>query len=344
VKKTQDLAGEVNKILDAQMPSASDEAAQGKLRWFRVRTNLLAADLAKHDRGAERNKSLERALGLLANFEKDVEGVANANNLLGEALFIRVNALMSLKRSDEALANLGKFLETRSGDDGIRIVYEMLESLNKEFQQAEQNKNQGRMAELAGHRAKVSGYLVDRVTRSTNPEVKKLEGKYRMFEAGALQQAAVLEKDEKKREGYLEQAMGIFEEARKTSPGDKGIELNIALVNYDLGKYAEAQPVLVRYLTEGWLGKPRVAVSGPEGERMVDNNQYWDAMYRLLRCNVALANAGAAGYDAAKLMEETKLKLKQLYIQWGTPGGARWGEKFDVLRKEIMAEWEAPKV
>lgn len=344
VKKTQDLAGEVNKILDAQMPGATDEAAKGKLRWFRVRTSLLAADLAKHDRSAERNKSLEKALTLLANFEKDVEGLANANNLLGEALFIRVNALMSLKRSDEALANLGKFLETRSGDDGIRIVYEMLESLNKEFQQAEQNKNQARMAELAGHRAKVSGYLVDRVNRSTNPEVKKLAPKYRMFEAGALQQAAVLEKDEAKRAGYLKQAMGIFEEARKASPEDKGIQLNIALVKYDLGDYAGAQPVLVKFLAEGWLGKPKVAVSGPEGERMIDNNQYWDAMYRLLRCNVALANAQAAGYEPGKLMEETKLKLKQLYIQWGTPGGARWGEKFEVLRKEIMPEWEAPKL
>ena len=339
IKQTQDVADEVNVILGREMAVAPDQAARDKLRSFRVRTALLAADLAKHDRSPQRDKSLERALALLANFEQDVAGMPNANNLLGEALFIRVNALMTLRRSDEALANLGRFLETRSGDDGLRIVYEMLENLNKEFQQAQQDKNEGRMAELAGHRARVSGYLVDRASKSTNPEVSKLLPRYRMFEAGALQQAALLEKDPGRRQGYLRDALAIFEAALKTAPDDKGIQFNIALVQYDLGSYAAAQPVLVRFLSEGYVGKPKVPVSGPEGDRLVDNNQYWDAMQRLLRCNVALAAAKAPGYDHARLMEETALKLTQLYIQWGQPGGPRWAGKFDALRQEVIPDW-----
>jgi tetratricopeptide (TPR) repeat protein len=342
IKKTQELAVEVNGILDTEMAGAGDAAAKEKLRWFRVRTALLAADLAKHDTTAGRDESLKRAVALLAKFERDVEGMANANNLLGEALFIRVNALMSLKRSDEALENLGRFLEARSGDDGIRIVYEMLENLNKEFQQAQQNGNTSRMAEVAGHRAKVSGYLVDRVSKSKRPEIVKLLPKYRMFEAGALQQAAVLEKDEAKRRGYLQGALGIYETALKASPGDDQIRFNVAVVQVDLGQWAAAQPVLVQLLKEGKVGKAKKEVAGADGNRLVDNDSYWDAMYRLLRCNVELAKAKAAGYDAEKLVEETGLKLKQLYIQWGEPGGARWAGKFEELRKQVLPGWVAP--
>ncbi|HEX2970861.1 MAG TPA: hypothetical protein VHP11_00920, partial [Tepidisphaeraceae bacterium] len=219
-----------------------------------------------------------------------------------------------------------------------------LESLNKEFQQAQQEKNETRMAELAGHRAKVSGYLVDHVAKSTNPKLRELLPKYRMFEAGALQQAAVLEKDPNKRKGYLTDALTIFQAALKTSPEDKGIILNIAFVQDDLGDWAAAQPVLVKFLSEGWLGKPKAIVSGPEGQRLIDNHQYWEAMHRLLRCNVAMANAKTPGYDHAKLLEETRLKLKQLYIQWGQPGGARWSPKFESLRQEILPDWTPPKL
>lgn len=343
IQKTQSLAAEVNRILDREMTSA-DPNQMERLRWFRVRTALLAADLARHDTGPTREQSLRTAIALLANFEKDVAGMPNANGLLGEALFIRVNALMSLKQSDEALENLSKSLETRSGDDGVRIVYEMLESLNKEFLQAQQNKNEIRMAELAAHRAKVSGYLVDRVSKSKNAEVLRLLPQYRTFEAGALQQAALLEKDQAKRKGFLQKALTIYEAALKASPDDNQIRFNVAMAQFDLEDYRSAQPVLVQLLVERKLGTPRRAVAGPEGVRMVDNDSYWDAMYRLLRCNVELAKARAEGYEPEKLTEETQLKLKQLYIQWGEPGGARWGPKFDELRKEILPGWEVPEI
>ncbi|MCY2952847.1 MAG: hypothetical protein NTU53_12865 [Planctomycetota bacterium] len=344
IKKTHDLADDVNRILGKETAAPTDQPAKDKLKWFRVRTALLAADLAKHDAAAGREESLKRAISLLSSFEKDVEGMPNASSLLGEALFIRVNALMSLRRSDEALDNLGRFLETRLGDEGIRIVYEMLENLNKEFLQAQQDKNEGRMAELAGHRAKVSGYLVDRVAKSKSAELVKLLPRYRIFEAGALQQAAILEKDEGKQKGYLQKALSIYEAAMKASPGDNQIRFNVAMAQFDLADYASAQPVLVQLLVDGKVGKPKKPVMGPEGERMVDNDSYWDAMYRLLRCNVELANAKAAGYEPVKLMEETQLKLKQLYIQWGEPGGMRWVGKFEELRKEILGAWEVPVI
>ena len=338
IRRVYDLADEVTKLADAQVQANPAEA-----RKFKVQTSLLAANLAKHDQGPTREKSLERALALLANFERDVQGMPNASTLLGEALFIRVNALMSLKRSDEALGNLGKFLETRSGDEGIQVVYDMLESLNKELQQAQQDNNEQRIAELAGNRARVSGYLVDRVSKSTNAQVRALLPKYRMFEAGTLQLAASLEKDPAKQAEYLNQALAIFQEAQKANPADRGVELNIALIQYDLGNHRVAQPVLARYLSEGYLGRPRIPAGGTsDAGELVDNVQYWDAMHKLLKSNVELANAKAPGYDHAKLLEETQLKLKQLYIQWGEPGGPRFAARFDELRRQILPDWTPP--
>jgi hypothetical protein len=338
VKKVQDLADEVTKLADARMQSNPAEA-----RKFKVQTSLLAANLAKHDQGATRDKSLERALSLLADFERDVQGMPNANTLLGEALFIRVNALMSLGRADDALGDLGKFLETRSGDEGIQVVYDMLESLNKELQQAQQDGDEQRVAELAGNRARVSGYLVDRVSKSQNAQVRALLPRYRMFEAATLQLAASLEKDQAKRTEYLNQALKIFQEAQTANPSDRGIELNVALVQYDLGNYRVAQPVLARYLNEGLLGRPRTpAGDAADGSQLTENVQYWDAMHKLLHSNVQLANAKAPGYDHAKLLEETQLKLKQLYIQWGEPGGPKFVGRFDALRQQILPDWTPP--
>lgn len=339
VRQAQQLAGEINRLIDAQMGGAADASAKEKLRWFRVRTSLLAAGVSQQDTGKDRVQSLEKALSLLANFENEVKGLPNENTLLGEALFIRVSALMSLRRAEQAMENLGRFLETRSGDDAIRIVYEMLETLSKEFDQAQQEKNEDRMRELAGQRATVCRFLVERVGNSGNPEVRKLLPRYQMFEAGVLQQAAVLEKDPAKKKEYLARALGIFQAAQKASPDDQGIALNIALVQWDLGDYAAAQPVLASFLSQGRLGKPKVVVSDPSGDRLVDNNQYWDAMYRLLAANVALAPTRA---DGGRLMDDTRLKLKQLYIQWGRPGGTRWAPKFDELRRQILPDWTPP--
>ena len=65
-------------------------------------------------------------------------------------------------------------------------------------------------------------------------------------------------------------------------------------------------------------------------------------LYNAIKANVELANAKAPGYDHAKLLEETQLKLKQLYIQWGEPGGPRFANRFNELRQQVLPDWTPP--
>src|SRR5262249_45050365 len=229
---------------DKELAATQDAAARVRLRRLKVQTVLLVANLAKDDTSDNRPRSLQHALDLLANFEKDVEGLPNASALIGEVLYIRVTTMLSLGRTDEALDNLGKFLESRSGDEAIRIVYDMLEALNKEFEQAEHDGNKARMAELAGQRAKVSGSLVERIAKSSNPQVQQLLPQYKNFQATSLQKAALLETDPAKRREYLKAALKIFEDGLVSSPDDRGFQLAAALVQFDLGNYAAAKAVL----------------------------------------------------------------------------------------------------
>jgi hypothetical protein len=338
--KVNQLADEINLAVAQTLASVQDNAARDRARLLKVRTSLLVANLAKHDRSAGQAKSLQRALDLLSTFEQDVQGLPNAANLIGEVLFIRVNAMLSLGKTDEAMESLGKYLETKSGDEGIRIVFDMLEALNKEFEQAENDKNEARMAELAGHRAKVSGYMVQRVSRTQNAELKKLLPKYEDFEAVALQKAALLEKDPAKKQEYLNSALRIFQNRQKAAPNDRGVELAIALVQYDMGNYAAAQPVLNALLRDKLLGRPLREERTADGFRMVPNDAYWDALLKLCWSNVKVAKAGAA--NATKIMEDTQQYVKQLYITYPQPGGAKWGPKFDALRQEILPDWTPP--
>lgn len=339
-EKIQSLAEELNSAVATEISNNPDQEARKRARMLKVRAALLVANLATDDTSPQRSKSLLRAVNLLSTFEKDAEGIPSATALIGRVLFIRVHALLSLGRTDEALQSLGKYLETRSGDEGVGIVTDMLEALNKEFEQAEHDKNDARMAELAGHRARVSGYLVQRVALSKNPELKKLLPQYRNFEAAALQKAALLEKDKAKRKEYLTAALKIFQQGLEAVPNDRGFQLAVALAQFDLEDYAAAKPVLVKMLDERLLGKPMIESEGPDGPRSTPNNMYWEAMYKLLRSNIELSKAKDAGSN--QLVEDTTLKLKQLYVQWGQPGGPRWSAKLDALRQEILPDWTPP--
>jgi hypothetical protein len=73
---------------------------------------------------------------------------------------------------------------------------------------------------------------------------------------------------------------------------------------------------------------------------MVPNDAYWDALLKLCWSNVKVSKAG--GEKSAKIMEDTQQYLKQLYITYPQPGGAKWGPKFDQLRQEIIPDWTPP--
>lgn len=112
--------------------------------------------------------------------------------------------------------------------------------------------------------------------------------------------------------------------------------LGIALLDFDLGNYKEAQPLLAKLLADRKLGQPQIPHDENGQETLSDNDRYWEATLKLLQSNVQLAKAeGNAG-----VRDETTAALKRLYIQWGDQtGGTRYHQAFDQLRQELAPDF-----
>jgi len=337
VQRIRTLAGELMKLIDEQSAATTDQNVKDNLRMHRVRAILLVADLAKHDRNM-----LEQSVQMTADAEKLVQGMPNADALLAGILYNRVNALLALGRTDEALGSLRKFVEKYPGEQGLEIIIRMIEALRKEFDQARDHNNEARMDELAGHIARVSRYLVETVEQSKDPKIRDLLPRYRMFEASSHKIAGDREKDPEKKKEHYRTAMNTYSQLLKEAKDEKlirSLKLAIALLQYDIGDYMPAQQTFGELVS--LVGKPYLPGENP-GEPPVPNRQYWEIMYKLLRSVAELCKARAAGFDE-RALEDVKTKLKQLYIVHGLePGGPVWGPRFDELRRELMPDWTPP--
>jgi len=69
-----------------------------------------------------------------------------------------------------------------------------------------------------------------------------------------------------------------------------------------------------------------------DGEvKYVENDAYWEAVLKLIRCNLRLGSG----------VEESKQFLKQQYITWGNRvGGRKWRDEFESLRRELMPDFQ----
>jgi hypothetical protein len=339
----QTLAAEVTKAAQQNASTGSDDQQRSIAQAMIVRTQLLAADLARVDQ-----KDPNRALGLLENFEASAKGQPNEQGLLSEALLIRVQSFMALGRNNEATDALVKLLKTREGGQGAAIVYSLLEKLNADFDKAQNRNDRESMRVLARNRAELSGFLVDWAKDNPDANIKKYTYRYRVFQADTKQRAAELEEDAATRKAGLEEALKLYQaletpDAQKeyvatTPPGtppeklayDPAVVRGIALIEYALGNYAEAQPRLARLLNDGRMGAGLREVDENGQVQTIDNDTYWEAVLKLIRSNLAL-NAEP---------EAQKQFLRVQYIRWGSHvGGTRWKAEFDKLRQELIPDF-----
>jgi hypothetical protein len=112
---------------------------------------------------------------------------------------------------------------------------------------------------------------------------------------------------------------------------DPAVARGIAMIQYDLGNFTEAQQRLARLLADGKLGSALIDVDENGQTRTIDNDAYWEAVLKLIRANLAL------GADA----ENQKNFLKSQYIRWGNHvGGTKWKAEFERLRKELIPDYQ----
>jgi hypothetical protein len=343
----QKLADDVNKLAGDAMKSAKDDAERLSAKSMIVRTKLLAAELARYDQ-----KDPARAISLLENFESDVKGLPNENNLLSEVLLIRVQSLMALGKYNDASQTLVTLLKTKEGGQGARLVYDLLLQLDKDFDKAQQSGDKEAMQTLARNRASLSGFLVDWAKNNPDPNIKKFTYNYQVYEADTKHRAADVESDPAAKKKLYEEALKLYDDLaspagvtayketlepsqREQATYDPAVVRGIGMVQYDLGNYAEAQKRIATLLQDGRLGSPLMDVVKDGETRTVDNDAYWEALLKLIRSNLKL------GAD----VEGQKTFLKSQYIRWGDRvGGTKWKDEYEKLRQELIPDFTPTKL
>jgi hypothetical protein len=335
----QKLADDVNTLA-----ATSDEKDRQSMT---VRTKLLAAELARVDQ-----KDPARAIALLADFESAAKGLPNQASLLNEALLIRVQSLMGLGKFNEAADSLQTLLKTQNGGQGAAIVYSLLVKLDADFDKAQQAGDTESMRKIARNRAALSGNLVAWARDNPDPRIKQFAYRYSVYEADTKARAADVESDPTERAKLFDEALKLYTNlespeslaayratlspAQQASASyDPAVKRSVAMLQYDLGNYAEAQKGLAVLLKDGRLGSPLMDTEQDGQFHTTDNDAYWEAVLKLIRSNLKL-NAD---------VEAQKTFLKNLYIRWGDHvGGKKWTGDFEKLRLELIPDFNPPQL
>lgn len=338
----QKLADRVNAAVDKAIAQASTDEQRNAARSMHVRTILLAADLARREQ-----KNPQRALQLLNGFESAVAGLSDAEPMLHEAMYIRVQSFMAQAQYTQATDELVKLLSKTEGAQGAQIVYNLLEKLNGDFDRAQQANDREAMRSLARSRAQLSGFLVSWAEKNPDPKINKFTYRYRVFDAETQRRAAELEEDANARKALLDAAIQRYDALQspanvalyKSFVGagddagayDPQVKLGIALVRYEQGDFAKAAEDFSLLLTQRKVGSPVNVVNTDGVERSVDNDAYWEVVLKLIRSDQKL-NTG---------LDEAKNFLKLQYVTWGPHvGGKKWRAEFESLRKDLIPEFK----
>lgn len=358
VADIQKLADSVNKLAPAALASSKSDAERGFYRLMPARTALLAADLSKREM-----KDAKRTLQLLGNFEADVKAAPEnvADQLLSEALFLRVGANMELGQTDKATTDLVTLLNQKGGQQGLQIVFDLIMRLDQDFSAALISGDVDAQRVIAKNRADLSGYLVTWAAGNKDPKIKQYTYRYRVFDASSKQIAADLDPNADARKKGLIEAQKLFTDLqspenvalyKQTIPtgGDPNypdvqVMLGLAKVQYDLGNYKEAAPLFSRLLNDNKLGSEKKD-SVVNGERVrADNDQYWEATLKQLSSFARAAKATPDDAKSQSTLTAAQNRLKQLYVKSGKAvGGKKWAGDFEKLRKEIIPDYVIPDI
>lgn len=333
-------------------PALSPEDARSE-RVIIARTSLVAADVALREL-----KDPARALALLDPLSEAAGGEAPAaqGDLLAQATDLRVRALMDQGRNELAAQTLVPLLQKSGGTEGADLVFRLLTRLTDDFDAASAAGDLATARTKARSRAQLSGFLVRWADGNTDPRIRTLAPRYRIFDADTQRLAATLEPDPAARDRQLRDTLELYRGLRTppsstprgggggnaTATQDPAADLGFALTSYDLRDYATARDLLASLLADRKLGRPTLEDDRDGQPVVVSNDRYWEATLKLMRATIKLVEAGQAPPDART---QTIDGLKVLFARWGAAlGGPRWAPEFEKLRREIAPDYAVPEL
>lgn len=336
MSQVQQLADQVNTEAAADEAKATTNDEKKRYASMLVRTALLAADLA-----AREQKNPQRALDLLNGFENRIKGMDNEQQLLVEALTLRVSAYMDIGRTNDATASLVKLISLgKDKTTGPAMVFDLLQKLSAEMDHARAINDTKQVAQIAQNRAVLTGFLVTWSENNPDPEIKKLAPKYRAADAKTKFNAAELTTDPAARKTALEAALKQYQALDDPRNPDPRIKLGLGQVQFALGNYKAAQDALSPLVLNKQVGGPTTTVDNNGQPEVVDNPVYWETNYDLLRSIVEVAKQNPKDADAQKSLAQAKTYLKQLFVERPkTIGGKKFHAEFEKLRAEIVPDF-----
>ena len=336
----QSLADEVRTGVDAALAAAPDDATRATLRQRGARTTILAADLARRE-----GNDPGRAAKLLDGIDERLNGLPDATRLLGEAMFIRVQADMQQGRTDEAVKGLVSLLDRSGGGQGAQIVFNMLGQLERDFAAAQATNDRARMATLQAGRAALTPYLVKWAESSPQADVKASAYRYRVYDAETQRLAAEFldgpARDAKRAEARQrfeqldsDEGRKQFEASRPANAGrsvgyDPQVALGLARLAFDAGETSKARDAYARLLADRALGTAVAVVSDAGAERQVDNDAFWEATLRYVQ----------TALDLNDPIDPLRQVLAEQQVRWGDrAGGKTWRGLFESLAKRVKLD------
>lgn len=302
-------------------------------------------------------KKPQQTLDVLEGFEKSVAGTPDEKLLAGDAMLTRVNAYMAMGQLKRATDTLVALLNSSAGAQGAEYVRGLLDRLDQDLEKAQAAHDTKAMRDVARSEADLSGFLVEWARENPAPEIRNFTYRYMVFDARTKRLAGSLEEDQGARKVLLSDAMTAYkrllEPANKKlyqltldpkvvaagdidpEQPDPNVQLGIALTDFELANYHDASEILGTLLNTGKLGGPTQLVqdSTANEQRVVDNDTYWEATYKLYKSNAELGKQ-----PSGPPLEPTQRGLKNLLIRGGIP--AKWQAPFEALRKEIIPDFD----
>lgn len=339
-------AEKVKALATAAAEGAKDNKDRLKFRSMAVNATLTSAGMHREQ------KNQAEVLKVLEGVDEAAKGLPDEKDDIARALFYRVQAYMALGKNTEATTEMVQLMKRTEAKEAASIVMGLLNNLNMDYDKAQAAGDKARMKELAANRGELASFMIDFSRKNPGPENDKNMYLFSRFQANTYRLAAILEDDEAKKKEGLQKSLELYKKLQsdenfaifqKINPQakdplfpDVAVLLGIGQIAFDIGDYKEAQLNLGKLAYEKKLGTPEMVIEEAGTERVVENETYWEVLYKLMYSNAELAKANTD----KKLAADTTSFLMREYIKWGDKvGGKVWRDKFEDLRNQLAPGW-----
>jgi hypothetical protein len=320
-------ADEVDKAAVTGLTNAKDDRQKNTFKAMLGGAKLTSASVA-----LDVQNDPKRALDILKNIETVVADMPGGDVTVTDSMGIRIRAHMAAGQNKEATDLLLDFAKKRP-EQARGMVHQMNLRIGKEIEKAKQAGDTKRVAALAPVRATLTQFLADWIRNNTDPKIKAQAFAADTLLADVKREAALFEDDPAKRVAQLKEVAKIYErllaspEAKKDPAISGSLTAGLGLISYDTGDYQKCIDLIVPLLRERRLGSPIMFINGQAEE----NTLYWEARFKVLRSYWELAKQK----NDEKMKRDVASELRIIYSSTRNPGGQKWGEEFEKLRKEV---------